>query len=149
MAIAFTLSSELQAPPSTVWGVVATMSGVNDELPLWLSMTYPNGRHRIAEGGFTSWILFLHVVPLDRHRFGFERVSEGVFVERSSSLLNRRWEHSRFVTSSPGGSVLTDVLQVEPRAAVLSPFLGVAVRWVFRRRHARLRARFGAPDKGF
>lgn len=144
--------SHVAAPRARVWAAVASMSGVNAELAPLVRMTAPRGVDRIdaddpqVRAGFASWILLLGFVPLDRHRFGFAHIVDGYrFDERSTSWLHRSWRHTRTVTDGPGGSsaFVRDELAIEPRLELLAPFARIAVRSVFRHRHARLRRRFG------
>lgn len=146
------LVSHVAAARPRVWAAVASMSGVNAELAPLVRMTAPRGVDRIdgddarVREGFTSWILLLGLVPLDRHRFGFERIVDGHrFDERSRSWLQRSWRHTRTVTDGPSGAsaYVRDELAIEPRLALLAPVVRVAVRGLFRHRHARLRRRFG------
>lgn len=144
--------SHVAAPRARVWAAVASMSGVNAELAPLVRMTAPRGVDRIdgddpqVRSGFASWVLLLGFAPLDRHRFGFERVVDGHrFDERSTSWLQRSWCHTRTVTDGPSTSsaYVRDELAIEPRLALLAPVVRAVVRGVFRHRHARLRRRFG------
>lgn len=146
--VRLTYTSCLAADPTTVWSTVACMSGVNDELRPFVRMTGPPERDRLERlDGFRSWLLLVGIVPIDRHRFGFDEIVDGErFVERSSSVVNRSWQHRREVTSGdmPGTTVLTDELVVEPRLGFLTPLSRLGVDAVFRHRHRRLGRRFGA-----
>lgn len=143
-------SSTLAASRQVVWSVVSTMSGVNDELGPWVRMTHPDDPVSFAEAVpgrrvFRSWVLFLGLVPLDRHSLVFDRVDDGHgFVEESASWLQRRWRHERELADHvDGGCVVTDRLVFEPRFAVSGPMVGVMIRRVFVHRHRQLRRRFG------
>ncbi len=152
MAMRLSFESQLGAESNTVWDAVACMSGVNDELRPLVRMTYPPGcdrlesDNRLVLAGFRSWVLLLGVLPIDRHHFGFEEIVDGErFTERSDSWLNRSWRHGRVVSSNdaPGGAVLRDELEIEPRLRALEPFVRLGVGSVFRHRHRRLLKRFG------
>lgn len=147
-----TYTSCLAADSATVWRAVACMRGVNDELRPLVRMTDPSRGDRLEAAklehldGLRSWLLLFGVVPIDRHRFGFDGVVDGEsFAERSESVVNRSWQHRRSVThgDQPGTSVVRDDLVVEPRLGFLAPLSRVSADAVFRHRHRRLRRRFG------
>ena len=149
----FAFCSELSAQPPTVWDEVASMSGVNSELRPWVRMTRPSGTDRLETGdptvtnGFSSWVLLLGVLPIDRHHFRFETIVDGVmFVEASQSWLNSSWRHRREVTPADGGegSALRDQLEIEPRFQLLRPFLRLGIGMAFRHRHRWLQRHFGS-----
>jgi ligand-binding SRPBCC domain-containing protein len=145
------LSSRLSAPAEVVWSHVSTMRGVNEELAPLVRMTYPRRFGRLPDEGinpgaplFRSWLLFLGIVPFDRHTLALESVEEGHgFVEESTSWLQRRWRHERTVTQAGGTCILVDHLVVEPRLRFARPLVDVAVGHLFRRRHRWLVRRFG------
>ena len=65
-----TFASELNASSSSVWAVVGTMKGVNDELGPWLRMTSPPEAStlRIEDAPlgqplFASWVLLGGLLP--------------------------------------------------------------------------------------
>ena len=149
---ALTFASELDAPVASVWDVVGTMAGVNEELAPWLRMTAPLevAGMRIDEAPvgqplFTSWVLFGGVLPVDRHYFKLAEVERGRgFVEQSTSWTERRWEHRRHVElCGEHGCTVTDRLTFTPRVSVSGPLLSRVVGAVFGHRHEVLRARFG------
>jgi hypothetical protein len=140
------ISSALRATPESVWQHCATLSGINEEI--WpLHMSGPQDvvlapEMARAEPLFRSVVSLMRVFVLDLHEFKLLRVSTGEgFHESSRSLLERRWEHVRRITPQPGGCVVSDELEFEPR---LMPLLLLPiVRYVFERRHAFLRRKFG------
>ncbi len=144
-------SSRLRAPAVDVWAHACTMDGVNRELAPWVRMTTPrSARGRTIDDvpldrvAFTSVLLALGVLPFDLHRLRLvERVPGRGFLERSSSLLQRTWQHERTVEPDGTGCIVSDCVTVTPRlapGAVVAPI----VRAIFRSRHRVLRARFGA-----
>lgn len=147
------IATALAAPRSEVWAVVSTMDGVNAELGPWIRMTHPAELRSLADVEVVpgrvvvaSWLLAGGVVPFDRHALALERVDEGHgFVEESRTWLQRRWRHERTVADGPdGGCVVTDRLVVEPRLGLARPVVARLVPAIFRHRHRRLLARFGA-----
>lgn len=153
MAVNLEFSSEVATPRDAVWAVVSTMRGVNDELGPWVKMSHPPEAESLTdldllEPGevlFHSWLLFLGVVPFDRHALALVEVVDGEgFVEESTSWLQRRWRHERRLTSpSPDTCVVTDRLIVTPRIGFVAPIVRRIVGAMFRHRHRRLRRRFG------
>ena len=65
------------------------------------------------------------------------------FLERSSMLSNRLWEHERTIEPVAGGCTVTDRIAFEPRLPIPGRLLLPLYRTVFRHRHRRLRSRFG------
>ena len=149
--ITITISSDLAAPPASVWAVIATFAGVNAELMPYCRMVEPRslrgrtlGSYRPGERA-TCWLLAGGIVPFDRHRLGLASVDPGRgFVEESTTWLQRRWRHERVVAPDGEGTTVTDRLTVVPRLRVAAPFTARTVRRVFVHRHRRLRSRFGA-----
>jgi ligand-binding SRPBCC domain-containing protein len=149
--IVLVFSSQLAQPRAVVWATVSTMSGVNAELMPFVRMTYPRDLPALANADlvpgkvvFQSWLLFLGVLPFDRHALALEQVTDGEgFVEESTSWMQRRWRHERRIADRVGGGcIVTDRLTIEPRLAVLSPVTRIIVTRLFAHRHRRLRRRF-------
>jgi len=152
-SLAFT--SELATGAAEVWDVVGTMPGVNAELAPWLHMSTPPRAAglriedaRTSEPLFSSWLLLGGWLPVDRHHLQLAEIARGRgFVEQSTSWSQRRWEHRR--TVEPRGDAactVSDRLTFVPRVAPAGPLLVRVVGALFRHRHRRLRARFGAID---
>jgi ligand-binding SRPBCC domain-containing protein len=150
--------SRLATPADVVWGYVTTPAGVNDELRPWMRMTVPAGwaGSSIAdvEPGASlgrSWILLLGVVPFDFDDLTIAEREPGRFLERSTLLSARMWEHERTVTSIDSGCVLTDRIRFESRFGPLVAVHAAILGALFSHRHARLVRRFGgraAPAAG-
>jgi ligand-binding SRPBCC domain-containing protein len=148
----FTVSSRLASPAEEVWAGVTTAEGVNAELMPLVRMTIPRGRRDFSiadmEDGTTigrSWILLFGLIPFDYDDIHLERIEPGrAFHERSTMLTQRRWEHDR--TVEPDGEracTVTDCVRFEPRLPIPPSLLLPLFRAFFRRRHRRLRRRFG------
>jgi ligand-binding SRPBCC domain-containing protein len=156
-SITLTRTSRLPAPPDVVWRHATSMPSVNREMGPWLLMTYPaEARERslgdaavvLGEPLFTSWILFLGLVPVERMRVTIVELEPGRrFVERSPPLLLRSWRHERSVEPSEEGCVVTDVVTAEPPFAWFSPVVGFVVGRFFTHRHDRLRRIFAARGR--
>lgn len=152
----FSVTSRLHAPRQEVWARVSTMAGVNDELAPLLSMTYPAHVDSLdpddvtlGEPLFRSWIKLARVLPFDYDDLVLVRIDPGEgFLERSTMLSQRSWEHERMLRDAAGGCELTDRIAFEPRVAALGGPLRPVLRAFFRHRHRRLRRRFGGREVG-
>jgi hypothetical protein len=141
------LVSQLAAEAPAVWAHASSMDGVNAELAP-IRMSAPPGA-RIDETVplgtplFVSTVSIRGVVPFDLHELTLVDVVPGRgFREVSRSLLQARWNHVRTIEPrAAGGCSLEDEVTFIPR--VSGPIARRIVAWVFRRRHAWLRRRFG------
>lgn len=151
---ALTFSSRIAVSPQDFWAG-QSLDTVNYELGPWIRMTAPKAWRSVRlatwttnqQPLFSSWVLLLGVLPVDRHAFGsFTFAPESGFVEVSSSWVNRLWRHERTVVAQGTGSVVRDSLTFAPRFAVAAPILRVIYGMVFRHRHRRLGARYGTKE---
>ena len=148
MSATVTVSTRLRATPQELWRGVSTMEGVNDELRPFVRMTVPAARRGMSleaaplgRPAFTSTLLAFGVLPIDRHRLTLVRIDrDRGFLERSSSLLQRTWEHER--TLGEDGTV-TDRVTFATRLPGGERLARPLVAALFRHRHRRLSARFG------
>jgi hypothetical protein len=131
-----------------------TLNGVNAELsPLVRMMApaafaqrplqeWPERQHL-----FTSWILLLGVLPVDRHAFYLHSVMPGKgFVETSSSTINALWKHERTILPIEAGCRVTDAVEYRCRLPLLGYLLKPVYTLVFWHRHRYLRSRYGGHD---
>ena len=145
------VSSRLSAPPEAVWERAMSAAGINDELGPLLRMTVPRGLDELdlatVEPGRLgrSWILLFGLLPVDYDDLGLERVEPGRgFLERSTMLSQRLWEHERTIEPAAGGGcTIADRVAWEPRPPLPGRLLRPLFGAVFRHRHRRLRRRFG------
>jgi ligand-binding SRPBCC domain-containing protein len=100
----------------------------------------------VGEPLFRSWVLLGGVVPIDFDHLWFESIDpESGFVETSTMLSMSTWRHERRVTArDDGGSRLVDRITFTPRLRGTGPLLARVAGAVFRHRHVKLRAIFGA-----
>ena len=147
----FTVSSKLSAAPDTVWQHAISPSGVNREFQPLLRMTFPAGASDISrnwEPGkrlFRSWILFAGIFPLECDNIVFEEVEPGHrFLERSSMLTQRVWEHERVIEPCSQGCRVSDRVCFESRLKSLEWFFLPVFKATFRWRHRKLLGLFGA-----
>jgi ligand-binding SRPBCC domain-containing protein len=155
-AATITVGSRLAAPPDRVWAHARTMAGVNAELRPLVRMTVPAAARGLTlddaplgTRALRSVLLAGGVLPFDRHDLTLVEVDAGGppfrFLERSSSLLQRLWEHERTVAADGDGTLLTDRVAVTPRLPGSARLTGALVGALFRHRHRRARRLLGAP----
>jgi hypothetical protein len=153
MPFVFEITSDLKAPKQVVLAHATGMPGVNQELGPLLSMTSPRsfrGRSLfeapVGEPLFRSWVLLGGVVPIDFDHLCFESIDpDSGFVETSTMLSMSTWRHERRVTErDDGGSHIVDRISFTPRVPGTGPLLARVAEALFRHRHAKLRAIFGA-----
>jgi hypothetical protein len=130
---------------------VVTPEGINDEMRPWLRMTMPAGVESIdvesvvpSERIGRSWVLLFGLIPFDYDDLTLVRIEPGRgFLERSTMLSQRSWEHERTIEPAAGGCRIVDRVRWEPRLGLPGRPLRPVIGWFFRHRHARLRRHFG------
>jgi hypothetical protein len=146
--------SLLQASQAEVWEGVSSAHGINYELGPMLRMTAPrslreNGLDgvRVGERICRSWVLLLGVVPVDYDDITLAHLDPPRgFLERSTMLSQRAWEHERTIEPAADGTnacTITDRISYEPRLPVPDALLRRLYAAIFRHRHRRLRSRYG------
>jgi hypothetical protein len=148
-----TIGSELDATVEAVWARVTDPAGINDELRPLMRMTVPAGARDFGfddpEPGRIgrSWLLLFGFLPFDYDDITLVGVEPGRgFLERSSMLSMRLWEHERTLTPLGEGCCrVTDRIAWEPRPPLPGGLFRPLVLAIFRHRHKRLRLRF-EPD---
>ncbi|HEX6152450.1 MAG TPA: hypothetical protein VFZ19_02905 [Solirubrobacterales bacterium] len=146
-------TSELDAGAETIWARVTDPAGINDELRPLLRMTVPAGAEDFGlddpEPGRIgrSWLLLFGFLPFDYDDITIVRIEPGRgFLERSSMLSMRLWEHERTLEPlGEGRCRITDRVAWESRLPLPGGLFRPLVLAIFRHRHRRLRLRF-APD---
>jgi hypothetical protein len=113
-------------------------------------MTFPEGASdltaswRPGERLFRSWLLLAGVFPVEYDDVCFVEVEPGRrFLERSSLLSQRVWEHERVIEPCSQGCRVTDRVRFVSRLGWLTPLYASLFRAVFRLRHHNLRRLFG------
>jgi len=146
----FRIASALPAAPAAVWERAVSAEGINHELGPLLRMTVPRGAASLDLRGLEpgplgrSWLLLFGLLPIDYDEIGLERIEPGRgFLERSTMLSQRLWEHERTLAAAGDGTVIADRLAWEPRLPLPGRALRPLIAAVFRHRHRRLRRRFG------
>jgi hypothetical protein len=144
------VASTLAAPPAEVRARALSEEGINEELGPWLRMTVPRGiegldLQNLEPGPLgRSWLLLFGLLPVDYDEIGLARVDrEGGFLERSTMLSQRLWEHERTIVAGGAGTVVVDRVAWELRLPLPGALLRPLFAALFRHRHRRLRRRFG------
>ena len=154
----FEVMTRLSADAARVWEHATSIEGIKFEMAPWMTMTVPRAAE---EGSFAerfrdgtlpmpsalgrSWVLLLGVVPFDWDDMVLVELERGRrFLERSSMLSLRVWEHERVVEPVAEGSLVTDRLAWETRSPKMRTLAPRVVRAIFSHRHRRLVERFGA-----
>jgi hypothetical protein len=145
------IGSTLRAEPAAVWERAMSAEGINAELAPLLRMTVPRGLDSLDLHGLgpgpqgRSWLLLFGLIPFDYDQIGLERIEPGRgFLERSTMLSQRLWEHERTIEpADEGESTIVDRLAWEPRLPLPGGLLRPLIAALFRHRHQRLRRHFG------
>lgn len=147
---------EVPAEVQVVWDRIVSPEGINYEMRPWMTMTMPR-----AAKGLTvetvplgrpvgrAWLRLFGVVPFDfDHLTIVEREVGRRFLERSTMLSMRRWEHERTLTPFEGGTRVRDRVTLHPRVPVpgLAGLLARVVDAFFKHRHRKLQAYFAAEQ---
>jgi len=147
----FRIGSTLRATPAAVWERAMSAEGINAELGPLLRMTTPRGvgsldLHGLEPGPLgRSWLLLFGLIPIDYDEIGLARIEPGRgFLERSTMLTQRLWEHERTIEpAAGGGATIVDCVAWEPRLPLPGRLLRPLMAAVFRHRHKQLRRHFG------
>lgn len=147
----FSFETRLQAHPSDVWAHASTFDGVNRELFPLARMTAPPSVHTLDNEDIVpgrkllrSWILAFGVIPVDYDDLVLVEIESGRrFLERSSMLTQRLWEHERVIEPVAGGCIVRDRVRFEPRIRALGHLQKPIFRLVFANRHRQLARIFG------
>jgi hypothetical protein len=142
--------ASLRAEPAAVWERATSAEGINHELGPLLRMTVPRGLDSLDLKNLKpgrlgrSWILIFGFVPFDYDEIGLERIeAERGFLERSTMLSQRLWEHERTLEAGEEGTVIEDRLAWEPRLPLPGRLLRPLIASTFRHRHRQLQRHFG------
>ena len=145
--------STVDAPVEQVWARVVTPEGINDELRPWLTMSMPRGAEGltvdnvpIGTGIGRAWLRLFGVLPFDYDRLSIAELEPGHrFLEESTMLSMRRWQHERSVTPHGDGStIVRDRITFQTRAGLrlAAPLIATGLRALFGHRHRRLQRHF-------
>ena len=153
MAATLTRASTLAAAPESVWAHATSLASINREMAPWLEMSAPAELQGVSlddprvvpgEELFASTVRFLGFLPVDRMHVTIVELERGRrFVEESPMLAMRRWRHEREIVPAGAGCTLRDTLTFEPRIALATPAVRIALGAFFTHRHRVLRRLFG------
>lgn len=145
---------DVPAPASAVWQRVVHPDGINDEMRPWMTMTMPRDAAGLTVDTVPlgrpvgrAWLRLFGIVPFDFDHLTVAEVEVGVrFLEQSTMLSMRRWEHERTLTPVASGTRVHDRITMEPRLAVpgLGGLLERVIDAFFKHRHRRLKRYFSA-----
>jgi hypothetical protein len=145
----FEMETQLAVSSSELAHDTLNMSGVNYELGPLLKMSAPDlwQSKSITEWPtnqniFSSNILLLGLIPIDRHFFNFKTVDSFGFKENSKSLMNSLWSHERLIKSAGSGSVIKDVIIYQSKLGIVGNLFMPIYKAIFKHRHNRLRAKY-------
>jgi ligand-binding SRPBCC domain-containing protein len=150
-------TSRVAAPADAVWRRAVSPEGINHELGPWLRMTMPASIRGmgiddvpLGEPLGRSWILLFGLIPVDYDDLLLaEREPGRRFLERSRLLTMATWQHEREVRAVGEGCEVADRLAFELRRGLAAVpgaqrMARAVIAWLFRHRHRRLVAWFGA-----
>ncbi|MTB87742.1 hypothetical protein H9L21_04655 [Aeromicrobium senzhongii] len=145
---------DVPAGAAAVWERVVQPAGINHEMRPWMTMTMPRGAAGatietipLGRPVGRAWLRLFGVIPFDFDHLTVVEVESGRrFLERSTMLSMRRWEHERTLTPVPGGARVQDRVTFEARLPVpgLESVLARVIGAFFAHRQRRLRAHFAA-----
>jgi hypothetical protein len=145
----FEMETQLDISSNDLARDTLNMSGVNYEIGPLLKMSSPDiwQSKSITEWPtnqnlFSSNILLLSLIPIDRHYFNFKSIDSFGFKETSKSLINSLWSHERVITSVGSGSVIKDVIMYKSKLGILDNLFMPIYEAIFKHRHNRLRAKY-------
>ncbi len=140
----------LGADTDAVWRRAVTPAGINHEMKPWVTMTMPAAAHGLTVDTITlgqpigrAWLRLFGVLPFDYDRLVIvEREPGRRFLEQSTMLSMRRWEHERTLNPVTGGTRVTDRITFEPRLPLrpIAGLLALGVDAFFKHRQRRLKA---------
>lgn len=145
---------DVAATPDAVWARVVDAEGINHEMRPWMTMRMPRGTAGLTIETIPlgrpvgrAWLRLFGLIPFDYDHLTIVELEPGKrFLERSTMLSMRHWEHERTLVPVPGGTRVSDRVILEPRlpipgmAAILARFVDA----FFKHRQRRLRAHFAS-----
>ena len=144
---------EVPASASAVWDRVVHPDGINHEMRPWMTMSMPRNARGMTVDTVPlgmplgrAWLRLLGVIPFDFDHLTIVELEGGRrFLERSTMLSMRRWEHERTLTPVAGGTRVLDRVTFEPRipSAGVAALLARVVDAFFKHRQRRLHDYFG------
>jgi ligand-binding SRPBCC domain-containing protein len=147
---------DVPAAAATVWDRIVGSEGINHEMRPWMTMSMPRGTTELSVETIPlgrpvgrAWLRLFGLIPFDYDHLTIVELEPGRrFLERSTMLSMRRWEHERTLTPIPGGTRVHDRVVLEPRVPIpgLAAIMAIVVDAFFKHRQRRLRAHFTRED---
>ena len=141
---------EVSATPAAVWVRVVDVDGINHEMRPWMTMNMPRGTSGLTVETIPlgrpvgrAWLRLFGLIPFDYDHLTIVELEPGKrFLERSTMLSMRHWEHERTLIPVPGGTRVRDRVILEPRLPIpgLAAILATLLDAFFKHRQRRLRA---------
>lgn len=149
----FDRTCRVEAPRAAVWERVVTPEGINDEMRPWMTMRTPRGAGDLTIDSVVlgqpigrAWLWLFGVLPFDYDHLSIAELDPGRrFLERSTMLSMKRWQHERTLTDDgPEATLVHDRITLEPRVPIpgLAGLLARVLGAFFTHRHRRLRRHF-------
>ncbi len=145
----FRCHTRIMASHQRVWARLVTPAGINDEFFPYLRMILPASLRERGIGDAplgaplgASWLLLFGLLPLDIDFLCLVEFEPGRrFLERSTMLSMRVWQHERLVAPVAEGCVVEDRIGFELRwpFAWLRPVLLRVLPALFAHRQRRLK----------
>lgn len=151
-----TVENHVEVPAATaaVWDRIVQPDGINDEMRPWMTMTMPRGAVGLTVDTVPlgrplgrAWLRLFGLVPFDFDHLTIVELEPGRrFLERSTMLSMRLWEHERTVIPVAGGTRVHDRVAFDPRLPIpgLAAVLARVVDAFFKHRQRRLQRYFRA-----
>lgn len=140
------------ATPAAVWVRVVDPEGINHEMRPWMTMRMPRGTVGLTVETIPlgrpvgrAWLRLFGLIPFDYDYLTIVDIEPGTrFLERSTMLSMRSWEHERTLTAVPDGTRVDDRVILEPRLPIpgMAAILATLVDAFFKHRQRRLREFF-------
>lgn len=140
------------APVAAVWQRAVHPDGINDEMRPWMTMSMPRSATGLTVETVPlgrpvgrAWLRLFGLIPFDFDHLTVAEVEPGVrFLEQSTMVSMRRWEHERRMLPVTGGTWVHDRVTFQPRLPVpgLAAVLARVIDAFFKHRHRRLRRHF-------
>lgn len=114
------------AAAAAVWERIVSPDGINHEMRPWMTMSMPRGAACLTVDTVPlgrpigrAWLRLFGLIPFDFDNLTVVEVEAGVrFLERSTMVSMRRWEHERTLTPIAGGTRVVDRVTLQPRLPI-------------------------------
>lgn len=141
---------EVPAVATAVWERVIDPDGINHEMWPWMTMRMPRRAAGLTVETLPlgqpigrAWLRLFGVIPFDFDYLTVVELEPGArFLECSTMLSMRRWQHERTLTPVAGVTQVHDRVTLQPRLPVVGMLLARIVDAFFKHRQRRLQNYF-------